>query len=93
MNSSIAIINDEFEYQQDKYGSLDHFHIEHELAWAALAYIRMYLAETEGDKHVAKGYYPFVDDRPWNPETSRRSLVKAGAFIASELERLNATVG
>jgi hypothetical protein len=87
MNSSIAVISDELEHQQDKYGpEHDAQHVEKELARAALAYIRMYLAETTGDKNLARGYYPFDDG--WSPENPRRCLVKAAAFIASELERI-----
>jgi hypothetical protein len=84
---SIAIIADEFTFQQDKYGATDNTHVEKELARCALAYVRMYLAETNGDKNLARGYYPF--DEGWNPESPRRCLVKAAAFIASELERIS----
>ena len=85
--TSIPIIQDEFEHQQEKYGAEhDAQHVEKELARCALAYVRMYLAETAGDRNLARGYYPFDDG--WKPESPRRCLVKAAAFIASELERI-----
>lgn len=83
----INVIADEFSFQQEKYGPQhDAQHVEKELARAALAYVRMYLAETTGDRNLARGYYPF--DEGWNPESPRRCLVKAAALIASELERI-----
>ena len=84
--TSIATIQEEFEYQQEKHGAKDCTHVEKELARAALAYVRMYLAETAGDRNLARGYYPFDDG--WNPESPRRCLIKAAALIASELERI-----
>jgi len=86
MRPNIVIINDEFEHQQTKHSN-DSSYVNGELAWAALAYIRSYLAGTKGDNEVAQGYYPW--ETGWNPESPRRSLVKAAAFIASELERLD----
>lgn len=91
MQYSIAVIKDEFEYQQEKYGiEHDSKYTEHELIWAAIAYLRAAVAGTKADMEVAKSYHPFADEY-WKPENPRRSLVKAAAFIASELERINAT--
>lgn len=85
--SSMSLIHDEVQHQKEKYGpEHDVQHVEKELARAALAYVRMYLAETSGDKNLARGYYPFDDG--WKPENPRRCLVKAAALIASELERI-----
>ena len=91
MNSykPIAAIEDEYLFQAEKYGpDHDAEHEEQELAWAALAYLRQYLSTTQGDRDVARGYYPF-ENASWKPENPRRSLVKAAAFIASELARID----
>ncbi len=87
MKTSIVIINDEFEYQQENCHQVDD---DQELAWAAFAYLKLYLSGTKADREAAGSYYPWAEG--WDPETPKRALVKAGAFIASELERANATI-
>lgn len=62
--------------------------VEKELTWAALAYIRFYMAETQGDRDVARGYFPW-DDSYWKPKNPRNCLETARALITKELERLN----
>lgn len=61
--------------------------VEKELVWAAIAYLRYYAAETQGDRDVALGYYPF-DVSSWSPQNPRKALKMARHFIDAELERL-----
>ncbi len=85
---SIKVIAAEFEHQLELWGpEHDAHHVEKELAKAAIAYLKLYVSETLGDRELAKSIWPW--DTHWNPKTPRDVLIKAGAFIASELERIN----
>lgn len=84
MVDSLVKVGQEYENQRLNCSEVDH--VEKELAWAAIAYLRLYCAETLGDREVAQGYWPW--DEGWKPTTPRDILTKAGAFIISELERI-----
>jgi hypothetical protein len=83
----------------------DDKHDVRELARAASAYVRLYverawLVDNElgvpscnaGPKAYKKeemhGYWPWAK-KYWKPETPLKTLVKAGALIAAEIDRLN----
>ena len=85
MVDSLVAVGKQYEEQRPQYKDVEKY-VEHELAWAAIALLRLYCAETLGDREVAKGYWPWDDG--WNPKTPRDVLTKAGAFIITELERI-----
>lgn len=79
--------------------SLEHDdeHISRELARAALSYVGHYVARgwvfdhQDGKKTYREEepseHWPW-DDSYWNPQDPMRDLVKAGALIAAEIDRL-----
>lgn len=89
----IKLIADERQRQIDKEGfSLRHddLHVEDELANAAACYALNYrIADKEiWDKPLVDLIWPFYPG-DYKPEESRiRNLVKAGALIVAEIERL-----
>lgn len=63
------------------------------LALAAAAYAR-HAGSDEDDRQVNSGFSPedlwtLNGSHPWRPSTPRRDLVKAGALILAEIERLD----
>lgn len=70
----------------------DDAHVERELAFAALAYLRHYcLRAAEGKFYAALGacaWWPFAQHF-WKPKGPRRDLVTAGALVIAEIERLD----
>ncbi len=84
---SKELILAEFDKQQEMWGpEHDAHHTEKELAKAAYAYLRLYLAETLGDIEVAKSHWPW--DTHWKPKNPRNVLIVAAAFLMSEAERI-----
>lgn len=84
----IEEIRKEFE-KQDKLWGLQHDreHIDKELAKAAIAYLQLYISESIADRHFAKSNFPWADG--WNPKKPQDILRVAGAWIASEMRRLD----
>ncbi|OKO87579.1 hypothetical protein AC629_13600 [Bradyrhizobium sp. NAS80.1] len=78
--------------QMEKEGwSLEHddSHISAEMAMAAAVYALTSFLDTEHSRHMAfTRYWPW--DRSWfKPAGGRRDLVRAGALILAEIERVD----
>lgn len=69
--------------------SHDDSHISGELAMAAACYALTSFLDTEHSRETTfTRYWPW-DRRWWKPEGGRRDLVRAGALILAEIERLD----
>ncbi len=90
--SGIDLIREERQRQMIEEGwTADHDdeHDTHELAKAAMAYI----SQARGAWLVADAYWPW-DESWWKPSDDPiRNLVKAGALIAAEIDRLQRAKG
>ena len=64
----------------------DASHTGRDLAWAAFCYIDRALSDTPANPAVPQAW-PW-DDHDWKPGEPMRMLVKAGALIAAEVDRL-----
>lgn len=84
MTTGAAEILAEREKQELDWGDRhDDRHDQDELAYAAISYI---LADSV--PQLAFDYWPWDDDY-WKPKTRRENLVRAGALIAAEIDRLD----
>lgn len=83
----LDIANERFRQVEDEGWTADHDdrHEEGSLAQAALCYVYASVFDP-GDFPLR--YWPW-DTNWWKPSNSRRNLVKAGALIAAEIERLD----
>jgi hypothetical protein len=86
MKSGIELIAEERQRQIEKEGWSKEHDAEHyrgEMAIAAMCY---------ADPRKLNGKVPYGwpwDDKWWKPKDRVRNLVKAGALIAAEIDRLN----
>ena len=85
MKTGVELIAEERQRQEDEEGwtpEHDDQHTEYELAHAAACYLM------RDDSDILKKYWPF--GWPWwKPSHSRvRNLVKAGALVAAEIDRV-----
>lgn len=96
MSTAIELISEERTRQiQEEGWSKEHdsTHSNGELALAAVCYAlpqaNEYISDNMGDVHVVDALWPW--DRVWyKPSDDRiRDLVKAGALIVAEIERLS----
>jgi LmbE family N-acetylglucosaminyl deacetylase len=62
----------------------DDTHHDHEMALAAIAYA----ISAAGRRQSAENWWPW-DWKWWKPKTPRKDLVRAGALIVAEIERLD----
>lgn len=80
--------------QKEKEGWTPEHDDEHgtgDIALAAAAYAR-HAAQSEDNRQINSGYPPddlWPSGWPWKPSDRRRDLVKAGALILAEIERLD----
>jgi hypothetical protein len=84
MTTGIELIAKERERQIEEEGwtaEHDDAHDNYELAYAAMCYIN------DGSRNFVRRYWPW-DWRWWKPTNKKRNLIKAGALIAAELDRL-----
>ncbi len=89
MKSGIQLIAEERQRQIEKEGwSPDHddHHNSDELLCAAVAYIEHAIAPTK-PRFIPK-IWPW-ESKWWKPKDRRPNLVRAGALIAAELDRMN----
>ncbi len=87
--TGIELIAKERKRQIEKEGwtaQHDARHIRGELALAAIAYI---WHRWSNDKLILHMYWPW-DETWWKPKDTISNLVKAGALIAAEIDRLQA---
>lgn len=71
----------------------DSQHTEGELAFAAIAYIEADETDSPGNLYTAAySFWPWSSNW-WKPKDRIRNLVKAGALIAAEIDRLLAVKG
>jgi hypothetical protein len=84
MTTGSELIAQERQHQIEKWGTRDHDtdHTHGELARAAVAYVWSYFEQPE----KAAVFWPFPEEMHTGPP--HRDLVKAGALIAAELDRL-----
>jgi hypothetical protein len=95
MKTAIEMIADERERQKSEEGwseEHDDAHSEEELASAAACYampeeFRYYLRSRDGRKVIAPMQWPWAPSW-WKPKDRMSDLVRAGALIAAEIERL-----
>jgi hypothetical protein len=95
MKTAIQLIADERERQKTEEGwteEHDDAHSEGELAAAAACYamperLRDYLRSRDGRKVLAPVQWPW-SPKWWKPKDGMDDLVRAGALIAAEIERL-----
>jgi hypothetical protein len=69
----------------------DDGHDTGDIALAAAAYAR-HAAWSDDMRQISSGFPPddiWPSEWPWKPSTRRRDLVKAGALIIAEIERLD----
>lgn len=60
----------------------DNRHIMGELVWAAVAYC------LDGKSYSAPDYWPWSRTW-WKPKSAKENLIRAGALIAAEIDRIN----
>lgn len=96
MNTGVELIAAERHRQIEKEGwtpEHDDVHTKGELVRAAVCYCEannLELTENEdGENLIESGYWPF-DESDWKPtpEDRVRELVKAGALLAAEIDRI-----
>lgn len=89
MKTGIELIASERERQVAKgFGaSHDDEHDNMELGTAAGCYLERYLAGPDPDQPSRCPRWPWLDG--WSPGDDMENLVKAGALIAAEIDRLN----
>ena len=63
----------------------DHYNLE--LSWAAECYLESARRKTRKPKLRAPAHWPW-EAQNWNPKDPIRDLVRAGALIAAEIDRL-----
>ena len=85
MKSGIELMADERQRHFDEEGwtaEHDDLHVKNQLIYAAVSYIMA------GDGTLVQAYWPFARSW-WKPEEDGvRNLVKAGALLAAEIDRL-----
>lgn len=99
MKTGIELIEEERERQISKEGwtaEHDDKHEGREMAWGAVGYVRHYCErawayeegrhESYADEEPPNDWY--WDDEFWKPKNPISDLVRAGALIAAEIDRL-----
>jgi len=96
MKTGIELIAEERQRQIDEEGwTLEHdsFHSKGELAAAASCYAYPQYDEVKAHVSVLLGNKPIPENWPfdaewWKPKDELRNLIRAGALIAAEIDRL-----
>lgn len=91
MTSGIELIKTERERQISDEGwtaDYDSQHTEGEMTFAAIAYIKADETDAPGNLYTeAYSFWPW-SSKWWKPKDRIRNLVRAGALIAAEIDRL-----
>ena len=90
MKTGIELMSDERQRQIEKKGwSLEHddSHVNGELAQAAIAYVLEEMYGGLAQDTEAFAWFPW-ELRWWKPKDRISNLVRAGAFLAAEIDRL-----